>query len=135
MSIFTSYFTKLMDYSQTIPIFWKYFLPNFEFRNIFCQLGWQDLPFFPPLDLGIKAPSRSLKIWPRYRQNKIRCVFKNILMLMILCLVKENVLICKSIKINLQMEVYRICLLAECQSHLAQLWQRLFLSGWAGGWI
>ena len=55
MSIFTSYFTKLMDYSQTIPIFWKYFLPNFEFRNIFRQLGWQDIPFFPPLDLGIKG--------------------------------------------------------------------------------
>ena len=50
MSIFTSYFTKLMDYSQTIPIFWKYFLPNFEFRNIFCQLGWQDLPLFAKLN-------------------------------------------------------------------------------------
>ena len=49
MSIFTSYFIKLMDYTQTISIFKKYFLPNFEFRNIFCHQGWQDLPLFPPL--------------------------------------------------------------------------------------
>ena len=49
MSIFTSYFIKLMDYTQTISIFKKYFLPNFECRKIFCQLGWQDLPLFPPL--------------------------------------------------------------------------------------
>ena len=24
-------------------------MPNFDFRNIFCQLGWHDLPLFPPL--------------------------------------------------------------------------------------
>ena len=27
----------------------KYFLPNIDFRNIFCHLGWQDFPLFPLL--------------------------------------------------------------------------------------
>ena len=31
------------------PMVWKYFLPNYDFENIFCHLGWQDLPLFPPL--------------------------------------------------------------------------------------
>ena len=104
------------------------FYSNWKISDIFENL----------IVLAVEKCPKSLnlkKIWPRYCQNKIRCVFKNIVMLMILCLVKENVLICKSMKINLQMEIYRRCLFAECQSHLAQLWQRLFLSGWASGSI
>ena len=31
---------------------WKYFLPNYDFENIFCHLGWQDSPLFPLLRGG-----------------------------------------------------------------------------------
>ena len=68
LSFYSDQSLVIYGVTHAFPILSKYFLANLDFRNFFCQLRWQNLSLFSPLNCILRSKTLFWGIFCTFKQ-------------------------------------------------------------------